>query len=186
MDTQRFLADYERAMDELEGLGKTFENKMKLLDKDFSAEYFCWMFETLLQYSFIELAQADDDVSLDEIVLSKKIIRYANVVSLGNSFLDSNYKWSDFVNADPCFVRQWLDKVRKYLGPLQSAFVSQFAMFDAHAEGDSFAEVSNGLKSVLNAFVNADSRNSAEEITAVSQCMIMVVMREIAELMSGR
>lgn len=186
MGNEKFMADYARALQETERLGKTFESKMKTLDKKFSAEYFVWMLENLLQYSFIELAKADKNVSLAEVVLSKRIIKYADIVSLGNIFLNEKYDWADFVNADPAFVEEWLEKVDKYLDPMQYTFVSQFATFDFNMEGDSFAEVSKGLNAVLNAFVNVDDNESEEEKSAVAGCRIMVTMREIGKLLNGR
>lgn len=185
METEKFMADYENALQEIERLGKIFEKEMKEHDKNFSAEYFCWMFETLLQYSFIELARADDNVSLNEIALSRRVIKYADVIALGNSLMNTEYKWSDFVNAEPSFVKEWLEKLDKCFYPMQVTFISQFAMFDSKAAGDSLAEVVKGLISVFTLFLNADNENSEEESAAVSKCKIIVTMRAIADIMNA-
>lgn len=185
MDTEKFMADYDRAVQEINSLGVLIEDEMRRQKLKFSSEFFCWMFETLLQYSLIELAQADDNVSLDEIMLSKRVVRYADVVSLGNCYTGEKYEWADFVNADPDFVKEWLSKVDRLLVPMQYTFISQFATFDSKTAGDSLAEVTKGLVAVLTLLMNADGERSEKEEAAVMNCKIIVTMNKIAELMRG-
>lgn len=184
MGKSEFLKDYELAVQEIESLGKIFEKDMRKTNAKFSAEYFCFMFETLMQYSLLELSPADNDVSEEEIGLIEGISKYADIVDLGNIFLKTNYVWADFVDADPEFVKSWLKKIDRSLDMMQSTFVLQFAAFDSKASGDSLAKVMRGLIGMFTVFIGVDENRSEEEVEAVMNCKMIKTLSDILNVMN--
>lgn len=173
MTEETFLKLYAGALTEVEDLGETFEEDMHKIDKDFSKEYFCWMFENLLQYSLLEISWIDGKIDPREVLITNKVTKYGDILSLTNSITGSNFHWEDLIDADPAAVRKFLASVKKILEPMQQTFVAQFAAFDKNAVGDSLDTVIKGVTALFVLFMHADGKASDEETEAVKNCMMI-------------
>lgn len=173
MTDETFLKMYAGALAEVEGLGGAFENEMRRIDKDFSKEYFCWMFENLLQYSLLEISWVDGKMDPREVLITNKVTKYGDVLSLANSILDTNFHWEDLIDADPDSVRKFLVAIKKILEPMQKTFVAQFAAFDKSAVGDSLDTVIKGITALFVMFMHADGEATDDETEAVKNSMMI-------------
>lgn len=173
MTEETFLKMYASALAEVEGLGEAFEEDMRKMDKDFSKEYFCWMFENLLQYSLLEISWVDGKMDPREVLITNKVTKYGDILSLANSIGGTNFHWEDLIDADPDAVRRFLVSVKKILEPMQQTFVAQFVVFDKNAVGDSLDTVIKGVTALFVLFMHADGKATDEETEAIKNCMML-------------
>lgn len=173
MTQETFLKMYASALSEVEGLGGAFEKEMRNIEKDFSKEYFCWMFENLLQYSLLEISWVDGKIDPREVLITNKVTKYGDVLSLANSILNTKFHWEDLIDADPDSVRKFLAAIKNILEPMQQTFVAQFAVFDKNAVGDSLDTVIKGVTALFVLFMHSDGESSDEEKEAIKNCMMI-------------
>lgn len=186
MNDDDFMKMYAEAVSEVESLGGAFEKEMQTFKKDFSKEYFCWMFEIMLQYSLLEIAWVDGKVDPREILITNKITKYADFLSLVNSMLKTDYHWEDLIEADPEEVRKMLESVKKFLVPMQSDFVTQFAVFDKNSVGDSLDKVVKGVTALFVMFMNIDEDSTDEEKEAVKETFMIETLMLIHFVMNDK
>lgn len=179
------IEKYAKALTEVEALGDAFEEVMQEHDKDFSKGYFCWMFESLLQYSLLELSVADGIIDPKEILLANQVTKYADVITLGNALLKTNVKWEDLLEADADAMKKWLDSFKVAFMPMRDTFISQFAAFDTIAPGNSLGKLIEGVSAILTIFVTVDDRVYEDEKRAVQQTLICRTLLDIGKTMSN-
>lgn len=183
MNNDTFLKMYAKALTEVEALGAAFEKEMKKIEKDFSKEYFCWMFENLLQYSLLEISWVDGKVDPREILITNKVTKYGDLLSLANSMLKTDFHWEDLIEADPEDVRKLLKGIKDLLAPMQTTFVTQFAAFDKNAVGDSLDEVIKGVTALFLMFMSVDGNVTEDEKEAAKNTYIIETLLLIAVLL---
>lgn len=171
---------YFEAIDEVENLGAYFESDMKKNNVKFSKEFFCWMFEALLQHSLIEVACVDGRMDAREVVMINKASKYADIVNMSNSMLKTSLKWEDLIDADTDSVKKWLGDIKAIvLKPMQETFVSLFAMFDTIKYGDSIGKVGAGVLSLMILLMHVDGECNGEEKRALQDTYLMQTLAEI-------
>ncbi len=185
MTTDEIVSSYKNALAEVEALGATFEDAMKKHDKDFSKEYFCWMFESLLQYSLLEMSWVDGVINPNEVLLANKVTKYGDVVSLGNALLKTNVKWTDLLDMSASDMKRWLASFKNALTPMKNIFVGQFAAFDNVAPGDSLDKLTDGVTSLLVLFCAIDGKSEEREKEAAKNSLIVSVLVDIARLIKN-
>lgn len=184
MTTEELISNYANALAEVEALGATFEDAMKRRDKDFSKEYFCWMFESLLQYSLLEMTWVDGVINPNEVLLANKVTKYGDVVSLGNSLLKTNVKWTDLLEMSANDMKNWLASFKNALNPMKNIFVGQFAAFDDIAPGDSLNKLVEGVTSLLVLFCTVDGKADEREKEAAKNSLIISTLIDIGRLIN--
>lgn len=183
MDKDAFLELYANAIDEVEKLGGTFEDEMKKVQHDFSKEYFCWMFEILLQFSLLEISWVDGRIDPREIFITNKITKYGDLMSLANEALKTDINWEDLIETDPDYVRKLLASLKGALEPMQNTFTSQFAVFDKIDVANSLEEVISGVVAMFVTFMNVDGEVTDEEKEAAKKTLMVETLIIIDGLM---
>ncbi len=183
--TEELSEIYVKALAEVHSLGAIFEETLKKIEPDFSAQKFTALFEILLQHSLLEVASYDDKICKEELELIRKTACYGDIVGFSNTLGKGHIKWKDLMTADIASVRTWLAGMRKILEPMINDFSVKFAAFDAMVDGDSLANVLEGV-STLTAILSAvDGELNAEEAQSVSGTLIFDAFRAIRLLGSG-
>lgn len=173
---------YYEALEEIEVLGTYFEKDMRRYNEKFCKEFFCWMFESLLQYSLVEVACVDGRMDAREVVMINKVSRYADIVVISNNVLKTSLEWEDFVDADTETIKKWLrDFKAVVLKPLKDSFVPQFATFDAVKYGDSLGKVRDGISALMVLLMHVDDKCGEEEKRAVYDSYVMQTFDEIKQ-----
>ena len=178
------IKSYGKALIEVEAMGATFEDILKKKDVSFSKEYFCWMFEAMLQHSLIEMSCYDNVIDKQEIALISKVTKYADIIGISNSVLGTKLSWDNFAGSDVESVKKWLNALREKLMPMSITFSSKFAVFDKMLEGDSIEVVTEGVAAIVSLLSAIDGNLDKEEGKSFVNTMLFEALGAIKALLA--
>lgn len=178
--------EYGKAMTLVSNIGKTLQEYMKSKGKNFSAEIFCKQFDCILQYSMLQMAVADGDVSENEITVIKNITAFGDLVEYINSKYTTSVSWNDILNARTQSVKDWLARNEKFIDVLSKEFELGFAVVDGAVEREDMLDVLCKATGALMGLVSgADGSSTDKEKEAARNCYFIKTIAGIEAKLRG-
>lgn len=158
------------------GLHDLFNSTGKVFDR----QLFLNQYDSLLQFSLLEVAISDNFLDIEELEFIRDLTDNADFIVYINKKFSTNIKWQTILNSNEQQIADFLLDIRPAMNVLKDDFSKCFALYDhLDKKYDCLDLLRKSTAALLWRISNEDGETTDWEITAAKHSMILDTLKEI-------
>lgn len=167
---------YKAIITDFVPMAKAAEAAQKQMGEDFDAMLTVQQFDVVLQYSLLQIAVSDGNVTKSEIEFIRDITQFSDFCFFLESVGFKNVTWQKIYETPESDLKTILDACKESIVSASHDFIYIFSLIDAGTEYDFSEDLKANLFKIMRAASAADGNADGSE---VDDCYIFEILAEI-------
>lgn len=180
-------AAYDHTIKDVEEIAARLRVASQKAGKTFDAVLFCSQFDWMLQYSLLECALSDGNLSIDEVLCIKDITKYGDLLAAINNLYNTTFTWEMIYYSNESVVMDVMNAIRRRIDEIRDDFCYFFGLADAALSKDYLDGLTDDISTIMISLVYIDGHAYSSEIAnAYSNYIVSVLLQIQREILDRK